>query len=169
MIVGDLILYKDERWFVTFYDKMVKTVRIVNQAGDVEEILDQLDIHHPELVKVIANPGKSWKVLAAPTKSNAGPFVKLTVPGPLMRKERVLQPWVDWIQSDPFREGGSVFIRPGLGLQAQDLVKLTYQSGSTISVKVPFSFGTVAKAKTPKAPIKRPQVSRFTHILDEDD
>jgi hypothetical protein len=78
----------------------------VDKAGLVEEIPDQLEISAPGKVKILCNPAKSWHVLSAPIKPNSGPFVQLVVPSPLLRKERVLTPWLDWIQSDPFREGG---------------------------------------------------------------
>jgi hypothetical protein len=173
MHIGDIVLHETVRWLVTSYDKMTRTVMLTAASGAKKEVPAEMDMHTPDLLKVVCNPGKQWNVLAVKTKNNAGPFVKAVAPSPvpghpLTLRERVMEPWVDWISSDPFREGGSVFIRPGFGLKTGDLVIFTHRTGAQTRMTVPAKFGTVEALKAAKSPIKKPEVNRFTHILDED-
>lgn len=167
MQVGDLVLYQDHRWFVHRFDKMTRTVFMFDQTGKQSELPDMLDLTDPDKVKVVARPSKSWKVLTAPIKTGSGPFIKLAIPGQLGRKDQELRPWVDWIPSDPFRDGGSVFVRPGVQIPLHTNVMLTHQNGSTIRVKLPRSFTTVSKRikEVSTVPTKK---DRFS-MLDDDD
>jgi hypothetical protein len=167
MKIGDLVSHSGDKWLVRSSDKMTRTVVICNQKGDKKEVPVDMDLHTPDLLQVICNPGLQWNVLAVKVKSNAGPFTKAEAP--TSTKLRPLANWVDWIPSDPFREGGSVFINPKFGLRTGDLVLLTHRNGSQSRMVVPGNFGTVARMKAAKAPIKKPEVTRFTHILDDDD
>jgi hypothetical protein len=169
MNIGDLVLYKERRHLVRSYDKVTRTVVIVAQDGSTCELPAELDVHQPHSVSVLANPGKQWKVLTSKVKLGAGPFVKATVPQPLLRGDRVLEPWVDWIASDPFREGGSIFISPQVGLRLGDMVILTHRNGTTARVSVTSKFSTVTQLRRSKEPPKKVETNRFTSLLDDDE
>lgn len=174
MKIGDLVLYSNEKWLVRSYDKGTRTVMLCDRTGNTREVAADLDIHLPHQAKVLCNPGQQWYVLAPKIKSGAGPFVRAEAPAPvpgapLMLRPRPMEPWEDWLPSDPFREGGSVFVNPKFGLRTGDLVIFTHRNGSQTRITVPAKFGTVAKLKAANAPIKKPEVNRFTHILDDDD
>jgi len=167
MELGDLVLYKQRRWLVERRDKMTRTMFLRSRNRDVEEIPENLDLYEPDTVKVIANPGKQWKVLAAPLKPGAGPFVRFVVPAILGKPEVELEPWKDWISSDPSREGGSIFVRPGTKLKTHTIVMLTHQNGHTVRVKVPGNFSTTA-AKQKAATPPPPPPNRFDRMMDDD-
>jgi hypothetical protein len=174
MKIGDLVLFSDDKWLVRNYDKMTRTVVLCNQTGDKRELPVDMDVHTPDQIQVLCNPGLQWHVLAVKVKPNAGPFIRAEAPAKvpgasLTFRPRPLANWEDWIPSDPFREGGSVFINPSFGLRTGDLVLFTHRNGSQSRMIVPGNFGTVASARTAKIPIKKPEVNRFTHILDDDD
>src|SRR4051812_23168432 len=103
MELGDIVLYDGRRWWVHRRDKMTSTVYLYDQNAQRIELPDQLDRTDPMTVKVVANPALQWRVLMAPIKANAGPFVRFFVPG--TRQTQELVPWKDWIPSDPFRDG----------------------------------------------------------------
>lgn len=168
MEIGDIVLYQERRWRVHRYDKMTRTVFLLDQNGKETELADRLDKTDPDTVKFLANPGKTWKVLTAPVKNNAGPFVRLIIPGPLGRREHELVPWKDWIPSDPFRDGGSVFIRPGAKVQPYAIAIFTHRNGSTVRVTIPANFTTVAQKRAPPPP-PPPPPTRFTMMDEEDD
>lgn len=170
MDLGDLVLYKKRRWLVERFSKMARTAYLRAQNGDVEELPDKLDLLDPATLRVLTNPSRQWKVLTAGIKSGAGPFVKLVVPGVLGRQAITLIPWGDWIPSDLSREGGSVFIRPGLKISAHTIVLLTHRNGTSVRVKVPAVMRTVAQQRDrlqPKTP--EPEIQdRFSRMMEDD-
>lgn len=168
MQVGDLVLYQGQRWLVHRLDKMTRTVFLYNQVGATAELPDMHDRLEPDTIKVVAKPSLDWKVIPAPIKSGAGPFVKFTVPGPLGRKARELRPWLDWIPSDPFRDGGSVFVRPGISLPSHTVVIFTHQNGVAARIKLPRILTTVAKTRAVPKVATVPE-NRFSRMLDDDD
>lgn len=170
MNIGDLVLYLDKRSLVRSADKMTRTVILLHQDGSKVEIPDDWDHIHADICQVLGNPGRQWKVLSVKIKPGAGPFLKATVPQPLLRKEKELEPWVDWIASDPFREGGSIFVNPKTTqLKVGEMLILTHRNGSTVRAPITSKFSTVSQLKTAKVPVKKPEVNRFTNILDDDD
>jgi len=165
MRVGDLVEQDGRRWLVINFDRTVKVGLVVDGSGSRKELAD-------DACEVIANLPESWPTLAAPTRNGGGPFVKLVVPGILGRPETVLEPWVDWVQSDPLRDGGSLFIRPEVRLLPGVVLIATHRSGVSVRVTVPRTYGTVAQKQAAQAAAAaRPPEprNRFNHILDEDE
>jgi len=164
MKVGDLVEHEGQRWLVIKYDREVRVVQAVNASGTRKELADD----SPDC-QVIVNVPESWPTLAAPTKSGAGPFVRLVIPALPGREDRVLEPWVSWIQADPIREGGSVFISPAAGLLPGVVLIATHRNGALTRIQVPRTYATMAQKQAAAA---RPPVephNRFRHILDDDD
>jgi len=145
------------------YDPTIRIGYLLNAEGTQKEAPE-------EDCRVLVNPVKSWPTLAAPTKSGAGPFVKLMVPGLPGRQDLVLEPWVDWIQSDPAREGGSLFVSPEARLLPGVVLIATHRNGALVRLKVSRTFGTVEQKQRAAAPrVPAEPANRFSHILDDDD
>jgi hypothetical protein len=143
-------------------------------VGEKREVPVDLDTHMPDKIQVICNPSLEWHVLSVKVKPKSGPFVEAkaptSIPGhALTYNPRRLVNWEDWIPSDPFREGGSVFINPAFGLRTGDLVVFTHKKGTQTRMVVPANFGTVAAMRASLVPAKKPETNRFTHMLDFDD
>jgi hypothetical protein len=171
--IGDLVNYDSQRWFVLNLDRVSRRVSLLNQNGVRVELPKEFDITDPETLQVAVNPSKSWQLLTAKVKSASGPFVRMVVPGLPGRGEIVLEPWVDWIPSDPLREGGSFFVNPECKLQPGVILLATHKNGSVVRIQVPQTIGTVAKRKAAKVaanPPPRPY-TRYTRIMKgfEDD
>lgn len=167
MKIGDLVEHEGRRWAVINFDQTVRVGLVVDAQGTRKELPDD----EPGC-QVIAHPPESWLVLSAPVKSRAGPFVKLAIPDLPGRPERVLEPWVDWIQSDPVRDGGSLFIHPDVRLLPGVVLIAAHRSGALVRIQVPRTYGTVAQRQAAQATAARPPpepVNRFSHILDDDD
>lgn len=167
MEVGDLVNYEDQRWFVLSYDRTAKVVVLLNRLDEQIELPKDFDATNPTLLQVIVNPSKKWQLLTAKVKSASGPFVRMVIPGLPGRGEIVLEPWYDWIPSDPLREGGSFFVNPERKLRSGVLLLATHRDNSVVRVVVPQTIGTVAKRKAVKAaaaPPPKPN-TRYTRIL----
>ena len=95
----------------------------------------------------------------------------MVVPAILRRPEIILEPWVDWIQSDIFREGGSFFVNPSLKLRPGVLILATHQKGHSVRITVPQTIGTVARrqAAVNSAAQPKAEFNRFSRILLDDD
>jgi hypothetical protein len=167
MEVGDLVSYKEQRWFVLIYDRVAKVVVLLNQLREQVELPSDFEVTNPTLLQVVVNPSKKWQLLTAKVKSNAGLFVRLVIPGLPGHSEIVLNPWVDWIPSDPLRDGGSFFVNPERKLRPGVLLLATHQNGSVVRVMVPQTIGTVAKRKASKAVANQPPkpYTRYSRIL----
>jgi hypothetical protein len=173
MKIGDLVLYAPEttpcRWIVTKYERMAQVVTLTDAEGNTVELPEEAD-KGSDNPKVLCNPSKVWQMLTAPVKSGAGPFVKMVIPPILRRPEIVLEPMVDWIQSDIFREGGSFFVRPELKLRPGVLILATHKNGSLVRITVPSTIGTLAKRKAAVAPPPpKEEFTRFSRLLKDDD
>lgn len=173
MEVGDLVNYEGQRWFVLSYDRTAKVVALLNQLNEWVELPHDFDVTNPIFVQVVVNPSKKWQLLTAKIKSSSGPFVRMVIPGLPGREEIVLTPWVDWIPSDPLREGGSFFVNPERKLRPGVLLLASHRDGSVVRVVVPQTIGTVAKRKAAKLaanPAPKPH-TRYTRIMKgfEDD
>ena len=168
MEIGDLVTYQDQRWFASSYDRVARVMVLFNLGGDRIELPFEFDLTHQQELSVIVNPSKKWQLLTAKVRSGAGPFVKLVVPELPRRPEIVLEPWVDWMPSDPMREGGSFLVNPERKIRPGVLLLATHKDGSCVRITVPQSIGTVAKRKAVAAP-KKPEYNRFTRVLKGDD
>lgn len=176
MEVGDLISYEPQggirqRWLVTGYDRHSRLVTLIGRDESKIELpveADKIDVTNPE---VICHPPKVWQLLTAPIKSGAGPFVKMVIPAILRRPEIVLEPWVDWIQSDIFREGGSFFVSPHLKLRPGVLILATHQKGQSVRITIPQTIGTVSRRQAALNSSIKPkeEFNRFSRILRDDD
>jgi hypothetical protein len=171
--VGDLVNYEGQRWFVLSYDRVAKVVVLLNQLGEQVELPSDFEVTNSIFLQVVVNPSKKWQLLTAKVKSNAGPFVRLVIPGLPGRSEIVLGPWIDWIPSDPLRDGGSFFVNPERKLRPGVLLLATHRDGSVVRVMVPQTIGTVAKRKAAKVAANPPPkpYTRYSRILKsfEDD
>jgi hypothetical protein len=163
MKIGDLVEHDGRRWSVLSYDQAVRVGTVVDAQGTRMELADDGG-------QVVATPS-SWPTLAAPVRSRAGPFVKLVIPSLPGFPERVLEPWVDWIQSDPVRDGGSLFIHPDVRLLPGVVLIGTHRSGALVRIQVPRTYGTVAQKQAARVVAALPPepVNRFNRILDDDD
>jgi hypothetical protein len=164
MKIGDLIEHEGRRWFVTGYHQEIKVGVLLDAAGTRKELADDA----PDC-RVVVNAPESWPTLAAPVKNRAGPFVKLAIPGVLGREDRVLEPWVSWVQSDPFREGGSIYVSPDVGLLPGVVLIATHRNGAVVRVQVPRTYGTVAQKQAAATRVPPEPINRFRHILDDDE
>jgi hypothetical protein len=165
--VGDLVDYEGQRWFVLSYDRVAKVVALFSQLSERIELPRDFDITNPNFLQVVVNPSQKWQLLTAPIKSSAGPFVKLVVPGLPSRPEIFLAPWIDWIPSDPLRDGGSFFVNPERKLRPGVLLLATHRNGSVVRVVIPQTIGTVSKRKAMRAaavPKKEPY-TRYSRIM----
>ena len=173
MELGDLVQYKGERWLATSFDRVARVMTLYSAGGVKTELPREFDRVHPTELQVVASPSKQWGMLTAPCKGGGGgPFVKMVVTGmPGRTKDRVLEPWVDWIPSDFARNGGSFFVRPEVKLLPGMLLLATHRNGSIVRVSVPTTFGTVArrKALAEAKASKPPEQNRFTRLLGADD
>lgn len=167
MEIGDLVSYDGRRWFVLSLDRVAKVVALINQLGERVELPQDFDTSNPTSLQVVVNPSKKWQLLTAKVKSNAGPFVKLVIPGLPGRAEIVLDPWVDWIPSDPLRDGGSFFVNPEKKLRPGVLLLATHRNGSVVRVVIPQTIGTVAKRKAAKVAANPPPkpYTRYSRIM----
>jgi hypothetical protein len=168
MKLGDLVEHEGKRWVVLSYDRVLRLNLLLDQAGIRKEVPDEA----PDAT-VIANPTLEWPTLTAAIKPGAGPFVKLAVPGLPGNQERVLTPWVDWVQSNPGRDGGSLFVNPAARLNPGMVLIATHRNGALVRVSVPRNYGTVAQRRA-RAAIQNPPpptepVNRFNRILDDED
>lgn len=165
MRIGDLIEYEGSRWVIVSYDKLVRVGLALDAAGARREVADDA-----EGLVVVGNPASDWPTIMAPLKLGAGPFVKLSQPGLPGQPERVLEPWTQWIQSDPVRDGGSLFIHPSVRLLNGEVLLAQHRNGTVVRLLVPRNFGTVAQrqARVVK-PVPPEPMNRFNHILDDDE
>lgn len=171
MDIGDLAQYQGKRWIVASHDRPSRTCTLFSQSGEEVELAREHDKTHPKELQVVASPGKQWPMLIAPVHPGAGPFERLTIPALPGRRDRVLEAWVDWVPSDPTREGGSFFVRPEVRLLPGILLLATHRSGLVVRVVVPKTVGTVAQRKAraqAKVPPK-PDPGRLGRILRDDD
>lgn len=171
--IGDLVNYEGQRWFVLSLDRVARVVSLLNLDGDRVELPKEFDVTDPSALQVVVNPSKSWQLLTAKVKSASGPFVRMVIPGLPGRGEIVLEPWVDWIPSDPLREGGSFFVNPDRKLRSGVLLLATHRNGSVVRIQVPQTIGTVAKRRAAKVAANPPPkpYTRYTRIMKgfEDD
>ena len=167
MEVGDLVDYEGQRWFVLSYDRVAKVVALFNQLGERIELPRDFEVTDPTSLQVVVNPSKKWQLLTAPVKPAAGPFVRLAIPGLPGRSEIFLVPWVDWIPSDPLRDGGSFFVNPERKLRPGVLLIATHRNGSVVRVVIPQTIGTVAKRKAMRAAAspKPEPYTRYSRIM----
>lgn len=167
MDVGDLVNYESQRWFVLSLDRVAKVVALTNQLGERVELPQDFDTSNPVFLQVVVNPSKKWQLLTAKVKSNAGPFVRLVIPGLPGRAEIVLDPWIDWIPSDPLRDGGSFFVNPERKLRPGVLLLATHRNGDVVRVVIPQTIGTVAKRKAARAVADPPPkpYTRYSRII----
>lgn len=167
MEVGDLVNYEGKRWFVLSYDRTAKVVALLNRLEERIELPHDFDVTDPLSLQVVVNPSKSWQLLTAKVKSSSGPFVRMVIPALPGREEIVLDPWLDWIPSDPLRDGGSFFVNPGRMLRPGVLLLATHRDGTVQRVVIPQTIGTVAKRKAAKAAASPPPKpnTRYTRVL----
>lgn len=167
MEVGDLVTYQGQRWFVSTYDRLARVFSLFNIGGERIELPRELESTNPGDLQVVVNPSKKWQLLTAPVKSACGPFMRLVIPGLPGRAEIVLEPWVDWIPSDPLREGGSFFVNPERKLRPGVLLLATHRNGTVVRVVVPQTIGTVGKRKKVRESLAPAKVvnNRYTRIL----
>lgn len=177
MRAGDLVAYLDERWIAVRVDDELRVALLVNQAGRRVEVADSMETDEPEVLQVVAHPPTAWPFVALPTRRLTGPVVTVTIPNPRTR-DRDLNTWVDWVPSDPLREGGTMYFNPSLRLRQGEVLLATFRNGTTGRITIPRSFGTVAqrgaaKSAPPKyvAPEERTRFNRDVVMRDngEDD
>jgi hypothetical protein len=171
--IGDLVNYEGQRWFVLSYDRVAKTVSLFNQLEQRVELPHDFELTNPIFLQVVVNPSKKWQLLTAKVRPNSGPFVRMVIPGLPGRAEIVLEPWFDWIPSDPLREGGSFFVNPEKKLRPGVLLLATHRDGSVVRLVIPQTIGTVARRKAAKLAASPPPkpYTRYSRILKgfEDD
>lgn len=166
MKVGNLVRYEDQAWRVYRADAQVRTVTLLHWSGQTLEVEDD----NPGL-KVIADVSV-WPFVAAPRKAEkAGRLTRLirTTEGRTVD----LEPNVDWVPSDPFRSGGSIFLNPKLRLRIGEILVAHHTSDSnkiTMSrVPITRGFGSVSQRQK-RSGMDRPREPRtwMDHLIDDD-
>lgn len=173
MEIGDIVEYENARWLAVGAQRLVKTIVLERTDGRRVEVPDTLDKDDPKALRVVAQPKTKWALLTAPTRSGAGPFVKILLP-PMVgqRKTMELELLIDWAPSDTGREGGPFFVRPGTGILPGMILLAHHRSGAVVRVQVPKTFGTVSHKTALKAAKTQPKKAdrdRFNRILRDDD
>lgn len=123
-------------------------------------------------VTVVANPARDWRLISAAMKPGKGPFVKVTAPVfPVTQPERVLVPWVDWIQADLIREGGPLFVHPSVKLVPGEVLIAHHRAGSTTRIVITRHLATTAQrvARAAKQTTTPEVVTRFSRFRDDDE
>lgn len=144
---GDLVLYQDSHWIVQVHDaRRTKTALLLKADGTTEEVAHDLDI------PIVANPSQEWPFVTVPEKPRWGRVTTVS----WVRNTGLTQlvPFADWMLSDPVRSGGSLFLRPGLGLQRGHILQVAFEKG-VVNVPITVAFGTVATRQA-RATVKKP-------------
>lgn len=170
MKVGDIIDYEGARWFVSRINREARVAVLFGRDGLRREVPDTMDVDFDEF-KVVANPASEWRLLVIPVRSNAQGIESLRLLPDANRKTPVeLQPWVDWIGSDPFRPGGSLLFRADGPVRSGDVLLVTFRNHSTARVNVPRTFGTLEERRSRAVPVTVPrESSRYDRIILDDD
>jgi len=166
---GDLVLYEGSHWVVQLYDaKRLRVALLLKADGTTQEVPHNLD-QDETVLKVIGNPPTEWPFITVPEKPRWGQVTTVS------RVERSglkpLEPFADWILSDPLRSGGSLFLRPTLGLRMGDIIQVAFtKAGSVVNVQITAGFGTVA-ARQARATVPKPARPSTTYdrLLNEDE
>ncbi len=166
---GDIVSYQDRHWLVQTYDpKRLRIAQLLAADGATIEVAHDLDQTDPGF-RVLANPSIDWPFLTVPEKPRWG---KVTGVSRIQERQLVaLVPVTDWVLSDPLRPGGSLFLRPGLGLKLGDILQVRFEKpGYAVNVTVPRTYGTVAgrvaMATQPK--VKKGPATSYDRLLADD-
>jgi len=166
MQAGDLVSYNGAIWYIRSYDLRMQVGHAVNTTGECEIFNDAKDLVH------IAHPATDWPVIMAPIKTGAGPFLLLSIPAlPGQGGDRVLEPFEFWMQSDPTRHGGSIFLNPSLNLRPGTVLLAQHRSSHRVRITVPPAFGTITQRRNrlPQKDLKPAEpATRFSRLKDED-
>lgn len=171
MRVGDLFDRDGVRWYAAHQD-LDRCLMTLYSTVNVERVVaDDADAKDPSLV-LVAHPPTEWCLIAGPRKRVvAGPYVLVVVPGfPGRAPDRVLEPLRDWVQSEPHRTGGSLFINPAVQLRYGDVLLATHRGGAAVRLTISKHYGTIAqRIEATKPPISAPLVNRFNRVLGGED
>jgi len=168
---GDIVVYQGRSWLVQMYDaKRLRVAQLLADDGTAVEIAHDLDATEPKALQVLSNPSADWPFLMVPEKPRWGQVTQISrVQG---RQLVPLAPVLDWVFSDPLRSGGSLFLRPALGLKVGDVIQVQFtKPGYMINVPIPRAYGTIkqrqAQAVAPK--VKRGPATSFDRLLSDDE
>lgn len=144
---GDLVEHEGSHWIVQSYDaRRLRVALLLKADGTTQEVAHDLE------VTVVANPSEEWPFLTVPEKPRWG---RVTTVSRVERAGLVpLTPFADWMLADPVRSGGSLFLRPGLGLVTGNILQVRFEKGVT-NIPITPGFGTVA-ARVARVAVKKP-------------
>lgn len=161
---GDLVLYKGSHWIVQVYDpRRLRIAQLLKADGEATEVpFDQE-------VEVVGNPAAEWPFVTVPEKPLWGKVTTVS----LVRMTGLIPITLfsDYLFSDPLRSGGSLFLRPGLGLRVGDILQVAYEKADRrTNVPIVPSFGTVAarQARAASAKLVQRPTTAIERLLDDD-
>lgn len=161
MKLGDLVEFEDEPWIVRRISAAQAT--LLDAKGQTRDVAADLDLTGG--CKVWANPATEWPCLTV--KDNPKGMFLTGLTRPNTRGPTVLQPYVDWVPSDPARAGGVIFLNPALEIRPAEVLLVQWKKGAVTPVKVPVHFGTVGQ-RVARAERKKPaEVTVYDRLLDD--
>ncbi len=165
---GDLVQYEGSFWIVHVYDpKLLRIAKLLQANGTVLEIAHDLDKRDPSC-KVLANPALEWPFLMVPAAPRWGQVVNVhrLVRGTLIR----LEPFNDWVLSEPVRSGGSLFLSPGMNLLLGEVVQVEWGQGQRRNISIQAGFGSVKERKARVALAAKPEpASGLSRLLGDNE
>lgn len=173
MRLGDLVRYLDQHWLVSRYDpKRTRSATLLAASGSTLEV----PFDHDALggLVVVANPSRDWPFITVPPRNG---YVVDTI----SFQGQPLEPFTQWVASDPTRPGGPVFLAPDPRLRYGEALLIQYVpvqrtgTGSRraviLRVDITKDFGTV-RQRVARVEAARPKVEEkknaFTRLLADD-
>ncbi len=169
MKVGDLLRYKDQHWIVRLCDpRRTHKATLLAASGQTEDVAFDADTTGEAVV--LGNPAASWPFVSLrihPKFGKLGRIVRHVGPvGAPVEEDLVL--YVDWVPSDPVRNGGPVFLSPALGFKGGMTLVAIYERGRA-RILIPVNFNTVNRRIALATPAPRIARTAYNQLLDEDD
>lgn len=169
MRAGDLLEMKHDntRWIVRRVLPKARIVQVLGADGSERELASNAE--EVGDVVVLVNVPESWPMVAAPMKRNGGRVKEIRRPRTVLKFD-VLVPFVDWVASDPLREGGPIFFNPSLNVRPGEVMVAEHVRGTLSRITIPAKFGTVNQRVAVQDAKRAPPRPRdaFDVLLDDE-
>jgi hypothetical protein len=183
--LGDLIDFNGKRWLVRKLERLTRSAIVIDVAGGLDSIENNLDETDPTACVVVGNPVQNWPYVAVPGSRRLGKLQEIRRPSlQLQAGFTVLAPFEDWLVSDALQIGGAIFFNPALNLRYGDVLVGVYQNGTT-RIAIPKQYMSVTQRiaeneaaaaareapETPELPELPPELrpprTVYDHLADE--